>query len=374
MCLENISSVIASNLPYSVNMTATSNADFGQKTEAHEIAAAYASYINNKTILITGANKDGVGYGTAEAFATQSPARLILAGRSAQRIQEVIDILHPQHPEIDFRILELDLSSQESTRKAASTVLDWKDVNKIDLIINNAGVMNLPTRELSPEGVEMHLNTNHLGHFTLTNLIMPKLIECAKTAPKGSVRIINVSSSGTFVTGLRVSDLNFSKKWSELPEKEHPNGGMLSGAGLSDSQDQVYIPIVAYAHSKTANVLFSVELTKKLYNKYGILSLAINPGEVRSQLARHTDPEWLKQTVAKREAAGIHYWKSLQQGASTTLVAALDPSLKEPESDGFGFFLSDCQIQKTLPHSVDEGDAKALWDYSEKAIGEHFDW
>ncbi|KAK5239101.1 hypothetical protein LTR40_014856, partial [Exophiala xenobiotica] len=101
------------------------------------------------------------------------------------------------YPDVDYRPLQADLSSQESVRKAASTLMAWEDVPAVDLLFNNAGVMNIPERTLSPDGIEMHLATNHVGHFLLANLILPKLIAAAKNSPRGFVRIINISSVGT---------------------------------------------------------------------------------------------------------------------------------------------------------------------------------
>ncbi len=178
-------------------MTMTTHAEYDGHTEAVTVAAAFPSAIKDRTIVITGANKLGIGFTTAQALASQAPRRLILAGRSTAKVQECIDALRSEYPDVDYRPLQVDLSSQESVRKAASTVMAWEDVPDIDLLINNAGVMNLPERTLSPEGIEMHLATNHVGHFLFTNQILPKLIAAAKDSPRGFVRVINISSVGT---------------------------------------------------------------------------------------------------------------------------------------------------------------------------------
>lgn len=204
-------------------MTSLTHPEFEGKTEAVTVAEAFCSSINNRTILITGVNRLGIEFAVAEALATQYPRRLIFAGRSTTKVQERIDALRPRYSGIDFCLLQVDLSSQKSVREAASTVLDWDVVPTIDIVINNAAAMNLPERELSPEGIEMHLAPNHVGHFLLTNLILPKIIAAAKDAAPGYVRIVNVSSVATYPSALRASDMDFTAATSDLPEKERPN-------------------------------------------------------------------------------------------------------------------------------------------------------
>lgn len=122
-------------------MTTTTHSDFHKETEATAVAAAFPNAIKDRTILVTGVNRQGIGYTTAEAFASQSPCCLILAGRSPAKVQECIDGLHSQHPDIDVRPLLVDLSSQNSVRAAADKVLGWKDVPAVHLVVNNAGMM-----------------------------------------------------------------------------------------------------------------------------------------------------------------------------------------------------------------------------------------
>lgn len=352
-------------------MTTITHTEFDGRTEALTVAAAYAPLIKERRIIITGVNKLGIGYTSAEAFASQAPSCLILAGRSMVKLQECRDALRSQYPDTDYRLLQIDLSSQDSVRKASSTLLSWVDVPTIDLVINNAGVMNIPERTLSPEGIEMHLATNHVGPFLFNNLIMPRLIAAAEVLPRGSVRVINVSSVAAYLTGLRTSDMDFSRPTSALPDKEKPNATFLKGGGIPADDHLSYIPLAAYGHSKACNILFSVGLNQKTYEKHGILSLSLHPGEARSELSRTTDQEWYNRVTKSREPHGF-FWKTLGQSASTTLVAALDPKLGRPGSDGRGYFLNDCQIGNAPKHAVDETDARKLWELSEEFVGEKF--
>lgn len=108
-------------------------------------------------------------------------------------------------------------------RTAAAEAISWSYVPSIDLVINNAGVMNIPERTLSEDGIEIHFATNHIGHFLFTNLIMPNIIAAANDNPSGSTRIVNISSVGAGLSALRASHLEWVKPATQLPEKEKPN-------------------------------------------------------------------------------------------------------------------------------------------------------
>ncbi|EXJ64563.1 hypothetical protein A1O7_00899 [Cladophialophora yegresii CBS 114405] len=353
--------------------------DFGFETEGLAVAAAFPSSIKDRTILITGVNRKGIGYTTAESFASQSPKTLILAGRSVEKLQECIDDLKRASPNltsVDYRPLQVDLSSQASVRSAAQQVLSWTDIPTIDMVINNAGIMNIPTRTITPDGLELTMATNHVGHFLLTNLLLPKLIAAAAAAAEASpIRIINLASMGVNVSGVRFSDSTYEKPASELKSTpdEYPNIAMMRAFDLPVDDSTTYFPTIAYGASKTAAVLFSVALNDKLYAKYGILSFAVNPGEIRTELGRNTEPQMLASMMAKAEALGMK-WKTQQQGCSTTVRAAVDPSLDLPAEDGMGVFMSDCEPKPAPGYATKKELARKLWDVSEAWTGEKFEW
>ncbi|OAP59534.1 hypothetical protein AYL99_06832 [Fonsecaea erecta] len=355
--------------------SATTHPDYGFSTEGLTVAAAFPSAIKDRTILITGVNRKGIGYSTAESFASQSPRRLILAGRSASRVQECIDDLKSTYPNVDYRSLQVDLSSQKSVRAAAAQVMGWDDVPTIDIVINNAGIMNIPQRTITEDGVELTMATNHVGHFLLTNLIMPKVLAAAHAAgnKKGAVRIINLASQGIYVGGVRFSDMTYEKPVTALPDDEKPNIAMMQAFNLPVDESMAYIPTAAYGASKTAAVLFSVGLNDRLVARHGVLSLAVNPGEIQTELARYTDPDMLKTMLGVAAARGMVF-KSQQQGCSTTLVTAVDDKIALPADDGTGVFFGDCQPKPTPPYAVKKEYATKLWEYSEKVTGEKFAW
>jgi NAD(P)-dependent dehydrogenase (short-subunit alcohol dehydrogenase family) len=362
-------------------MASTTHSEFGIHTEAVDVAKAFADDIRGKTILITGVNRGGIGFSTAHALSTQSPACIILAGRSPSKAQESIDELKAEFPNVDYRFLEVDLSSQQHIRGAANVALSWSDIPAIDLVINSAGVMGLQERTLSKDGIEMHLATNHIGHWLLTCLIMPKLIKAAQGKPKGSVRIVNVTSGSPTKATMRWSDMNFEKRNKDLPQEEQPDYGFLKLWGYNNSEEVAYIPLDGYNRSKVANVLFSIGANKRLFAKHGILSLSVHPGVILgTELKRYFAQETLD-AVARLGAGGFYEPKTLGAGASTSLTAALDPKLAvgvgetHQGSENYGVFLADCQVcDKATPLAVSSSEAEKLWEFSEKVTGQEFSW
>ncbi|KAJ5552673.1 hypothetical protein N7494_002051 [Penicillium frequentans] len=334
-------------------MTTTTYSAFSGKTEGREVAEAFSSSIHGKSIIITGVNLGGIGFSTAQALASQSPEYLIFAGRTPSKVQECIDALKAEFPGVKYRALQMDLSSQKSVRKAAAEVLAWEDVSTIDLLINSAGVMGVQERTLTEDGVEMHFATNHIGHWLFTCLIMPKIIEASKHSAKGATRIVNVSSGSPQVSNIRWSDINFDKRNNELPEEEQPMEDFLKAWGHTDIGEKSYIPLDGYNRSKVANVLFGIGANKRLYEKYGIHMFE----------------------------SGAWSYKTFGAGASTSLVAALDPKLGDSVggtkdgSENWGAFLDDCQISgKAAPLAVSSAEAEKLWGVSEKLVGQSFTW
>lgn len=277
-----------------------------------------------------------------------------------------------------YRALKLDLGSQKGVRAAATEVLSWNDVSAIDIVVNNAGIMNIPERTINEDGIELHFATNHIGHFLFTSLIMPKLIQAAEGKPKGSTRVVNVTSLSPTFAGMRWSDINFEKVNTKLPEDEQPTYAIHRQWGIKDPESKSYLPLEGYNQSKVANVLFSIGLNERLYDKYGILSLAVHPGIIYTELSRYAAPETVA-AIQEMLKAGTFPLKSLGAGASTSLVAATDPGLAKPETkdgrENYGVYLIDCQFSdKVLPKSSSTEGAERLWKLSEQLVKEDFAW
>jgi NAD(P)-dependent dehydrogenase (short-subunit alcohol dehydrogenase family) len=351
-----------------------SHPKFGFDTTAFEVADVFPDAIKGRTIIVTGVSHGGIGGATVKALAAHSPRLLICSGRNPDKVNAVIDELQETYPDVKYRFLNMDLSSQASVRNAAAEILGDDDVEAIDILINNAGVMDIQERTLSPDGIEMQFATNHIGPFLFTNLVMPKLISAAaKTSPpSANTRIINVSSLAYVFGPVRFSDYNFSKPLDQIPEAEWPQMDRLRQLGALEDNPAPYIPFAAYAQSKTASILYSLSLTAKLATKYNIISFALHPGSISTELQRNSDPQ--KLADLRRRSGGMRI-KTLESGASTTLVAALDPTLKAANvKDGSGLYLDNCQKGTLEPWAKDPEAAEKLWRLSEELVGQKFDF
>jgi len=250
------------------------------------------------TVVITGPTAGGLGAQTAIFLAQGKPAELLLLGRSESKATSVIEKIRSISPTTSVKFVQLDLTRFASIRSAAEII---NTVKKIDVLINNAGIMGVKDYTLTPEGLESQFGANHIGHFLLTNLLMPKI----EAAGKGA-RIVNLTSNGLELHEMRFDDHNFS------------NG-------------KVYDPWQAYGQSKTANSLFTIALASKLASK-GIRSFCVHPGAIATNLGGAIEPdEWPKvQKMFEERNLGSGFQgitKSVEQGTSTTLAAALDPSI-----------------------------------------------
>ncbi|EAA30420.1 NAD(P)-binding protein [Neurospora crassa] len=345
----------------------TSHPEFNERTTGTEVASVFADQIRGKTILITGISPKGIGASTALAFASQSPALLILASRTKSKLEAVAEQIRTKFPSCHtntrIELVSLDLSSQSSIRQAVTDITRLLiGGNKLDILINNAAI-NTTTRQTTPDdglGLELTFGTNHIGTFLFTNLLLRNNL--LSPPPPPPARIITVSSAGHRLSPMRFSDYNFSHPEKEVPAEEDYLKP-LPGAFAKCTEDG-YNGMVTYGQSKTANILFTLYLQKRLKGRRrGVGAYSLHPGTIETELGRDQDPE-VKQEFHKIEA----YWKSLDEGCATTMVAALDPALDETK----GLYLVDCQISDPHPHAQDEVAAERLWKLSEEIVGEKF--
>ncbi|ESZ92044.1 hypothetical protein SBOR_7574 [Sclerotinia borealis F-4128] len=320
------------------------NSEFNQDTSGADVVAAFPNSVAGKTFVITGPTPGSLGAQTALLLAASKPSTIFLLGRDELKAAPTVESVKTASPNTIVQFIHCDLGIYSSIRSAAKTILTTTP--KIHTLINNAGVMAPAEYRTTPEGVEVQFGANHIGHFLLTNLLMPSIVAAASEG----ARIVNLSSMGWGLGEVRFDDYNFNsgktwEKWS------------------------------AYGQSKTANILFTVELSKRLKSK-GVQAITLHPGVILTNLGRELDVE--KDMTSAVEifnargyvkAEGQMLWKSLEAGTSTTLVAALDPALK----DHSGAFLSDCQIVQTADYTTNAENAKRLWALSEKIVGQKFD-
>ena len=288
--------------------------------------------LHGKTVVITGANT-GIGKVTATDLAKRG-AKVIICCRSPERAQEAIKDIKNESGSQLVENVTCDLASLASVRKCAQTILGQEE--KIDYLVNNAGVMWCPQWK-TEDGFDMQIGTNHLGHFLLTQLLMPLI---RKSAASGHhPRIVIVSSLGhTFVRhGFCFDDVHMDKG--------------------------EYNTVMAYSQSKLANILHAKELAKQLEGT-GISVYALHPGAIMTDLGRHLYERlgcWAKPLIP----LVTFVVKTPFYGAQTTLYCLLEDKI-EGQS---GLYYSDCDVKAPSRHAQDMEAAKKLWQLSEELVG-----
>ncbi|GLY97418.1 oxidoreductase [Actinoplanes sp. NBRC 103695] len=282
--------------------------------------------LTGRTALVTGANS-GIGLHTARHLAAHG-ARVLLAGRDGSRLETAATAIRTKTPGADLVILEFDLSDLASIEAAAGTVTD------LDLLINNAGVMNVPERRTTADGFELTFGTNHLGHFALTSYLMPVL----RRAP--AARIVTVSA--------------VAARW--------------PSAALTDlMSERSYRPMTAYAKSKRANIVFTLELARRL-DGTPMRAIAVHPGSAMTNLQQHTRGGFqrLLLPLLSRVAMG-----SEEAAAWPSLFAATDPGVPNGAFLGPAGRRQDSGAPKParLPRGATDPEAgAALWSASGRLL------
>lgn len=288
-----------------------------------------------KTMLVTGANS-GIGYQAALELARHG-AHVLLGVRNLSKGQDALQRLLREAPGASAEVVELDVASLRSVRSFAESYLRREQT--LDVLINNAGVMALPTRELTEDGFERQFATNHLGHFALTGLLMPALSRA------GAPRVVTVSSLA------------------------HRNGKMDS-ANLQSEHD--YKPWDAYNNSKLANLLFANELDRRARAAgLSLLSVAVHPGISKTSIfANGPGAGDFKAKIVNLLAPIL--MQDDVMGALPTEFAATDPSIRGGQyigPDGLAEFKGFPKLVQPRPQALDQTAAKTLWELSEKLTG-----
>lgn len=287
--------------------------------------------LSGRTVLVTGVSA-GLGVETARAL-TSVGARVLGAARDLGKAELALDGL-------DVELVELDLADLDSVRRCGSQVLDLAP--ELHVLVNNAGVMAPPLLRTA-QGFELQLGTNHLGHFLLTRLLEPALVAAAPS------RVVNVSSRGHLRAGMDFDDPHW--------------------------RTRDYDKWKAYGQSKTANVLFTVELERRLGGK-GVHAYALHPGVILTELSRHLtqDDVAALSTRGRGGSKGGLTLVDVPTGAATQVWAATSPEL----AGRGGLYLEECAVAGPTPgdgsagyapYAVDPDAAARLWEWSEREVG-----
>merc|ERR1719412_1832737 len=282
--------------------------------------------LDGKTVVITGANT-GIGKVTAMELSKRG-AKVVMLCRNIEKAEEAAEEIR-KATEGKVVVHKLDLASLASVRECAEQL--GNSLNRIDILINNAGVMVCPEMR-TEEGFEMQIGTNHFGHFLLTNLVMPLI---KKAAP--GARIVNVSSLAHESGEMQWDDINWNTT--------------------------TYSPIKAYSRSKLANVLFSKELARRGEGS-GVNVYSLHPGVIATDLARHVR-DTFGPIGSCMAAVAKPFIRTVESGAQTTIYCAVDEKI----ADHNGRCYSDCKEKSLRRHAESAEDAKRLWDVSEGLTG-----
>jgi NAD(P)-dependent dehydrogenase (short-subunit alcohol dehydrogenase family) len=302
---------------------------FTEESSAAEVVLGID--LAGKRAVVTGASS-GIGVETARALAGAG-AEVVLAVRDTEAGERTADDICATTSR-PVEVMPLDLADRASV---AAFVDGWE--GPLDILVNNAGIMAAPEMR-TVEGWEMQFATNHLGHFALATGLHRAL------SAAGGARVVSVSSNGHMFSAVVFEDIHFERR--------------------------PYEPWSAYGQSKTANILFAVEATKR-WSDDGITVNALMPGAISTNLKRHVSPEELRRLREAMGASNVK-WKTPEQGAATSVLLATSPLL---EGIG-GRYFEDCNEggpnqpgsnRGVAPHAVDPQAAERLWRVSLESIG-----
>ena len=311
-------------------MTARVTTPFGFESTAADVIDGVD--LTGKTAIVTGATS-GIGVETARALSVAG-ASVTLAVRNTSAGDRIATEIRDSTGNRGVGVGDLDLSDLSSV---AAFVRAW--TGPVDILVNNAGVMAVPELTMAPSGHEMQFASNHLGHFALAVGLHNALAAASKA------RIVSVSSAGHLRSPVVFDDIDYAFR--------------------------DYDPFGAYGQSKTANVLFAVEATRRWADD-GITANALMPGAILTRLGRHVDAKAAAAAMKRQQAV-----KTVEQGAATSVLCAASPLLDRVG----GRYFEDCNEAPVVerrgepgrggvaPYALDPANAERLWEVSLRMTG-----
>jgi NAD(P)-dependent dehydrogenase (short-subunit alcohol dehydrogenase family) len=308
----------------------TIRSPFDRHDTADDVSAGFD--LTGRRAIVTGA-ASGIGIETVRTLARRG-ADVTIAARRVGAAREVAAAITTDTGNPNVHVGALELTDRASVASFADA---WN--GPLDLLINNAGVMMIQDLTRNADGREMQFATNHLGHFDLTTRLHDALAE----APSGA-RVVNVSSSGHLFSPVVFDDIDY--------------------------RFRAYDPLSAYGQAKTAEILFAVAASVRWAND-GVTVNAVNPGAILTDLQRH---------VGGTLRTPAHLQKTVQQGASTSVFAAVSPLL---EGVGGRYFNDNAEafvvderltdpavlVDTVARYALDPENADRLWTVSEQFLG-----
>ncbi|KAJ7451893.1 hypothetical protein FB451DRAFT_1524441 [Mycena latifolia] len=299
---------------------------FSFATTAEEVATALADEIKGKNVVVTGTSMNGIGFETARAIARHANL-VIMTGHNQERLKRARDAIKIELPSANIRLLILDLSSLAAVRTAAAEVTAYHE--PLHVVIHNAAAAVGPFK-LTADNLESQVATDHIGPFLLTKLLAAKIL--AATTADYTPRIVFVASSG------------------------HSSGTGVNFNTLGRPDPALYEPMEAYHQAKAANVLSARELSRR--SNGSINAYSLHPGVIYTNIMQTNEAKVILWGIGILNADGSLNtdkvpFKTIPQGAATTVVAAFDPRL----NDVPGAYLCDGNVanEKIAPHSTDPG-------------------
>ncbi|MDX2939447.1 oxidoreductase [Streptomyces ipomoeae] len=295
---------------------------------------------SGRIAVVTGANS-GIGYVAARELARRG-ARVVLACRSEERGAAARDRMSGEVPGADVELIRLDLGDLDSVREFVAAY-ERAYGDRLDLLINNAGVMAV-ARGRTADGFETQFGINHLGHFALTGLLLPALL-----ATPGA-RVVNLSSGMHMRANIDIDDLNSEKKYGRW---------------------------VAYGRSKTANLLFTHELARRLEaGGADVVAAAAHPGYAATNLQTSgPSAEGRKGLELFMRIGNRFFAQSAEAGALPTLYAATAPGV-EPDAfvgPSFAMWRGSPAKSPRAAWTLDDRAGELLWEESERMTGVTYD-